>query len=96
MEHLIEVHNLLHGIRGSGLLSVAKGGIRDDNLFGRIGEDKFIIKFNPADLIVWENTPVEVWLLDIQEGEWLDRMLALKYSLLPCDGHILSSSLLCF
>jgi hypothetical protein len=48
-------------------LSIPKGGIGDEDLFGRIDKDKFVIEFHPGDLIIWEDMPVKVRLLDIQE-----------------------------
>jgi hypothetical protein len=90
MKHLVEVYNLLYGIRRPGLLSVPESGIGDEDLFRGIGKDKFIIEFYPANLIIWKDTSIEVRLLDIQEGKLLDSVLALKCSPLPGDGHIFS------
>jgi hypothetical protein len=89
MNHIIEVDDLLNRIGGPGLLPISKGRIGDEDLFGRIDEDKFVIEFYPANLFVWKDVPVEVWLLDIQEGKLLYGVLALKCSLLS-DGHIFS------
>jgi hypothetical protein len=71
MEHVVEIHNLLHRIGWPGLLPIPKRGIRDEDLFGRIDENKFIIEFHPANLIVWKDIPVEIRLLDIQQGKLL-------------------------
>jgi hypothetical protein len=90
MEHLIEVYNLLYRIRRPGLLSVPKGGIGDEDLFRGIGENKFVIEFYPANLIVWKDTSIEIRLLDIQEWKLLYGVLALKCPLLSGDGHIFS------
>jgi hypothetical protein len=99
MEHLIEVHNLFHGIRWHGLLSIPKSGIGDEDFFRRINEDKFIIKFHPANLIIGENTAVEVRFLNIQERKLLDDRLAMKGLLLSVNGHsfrfLLSLSVSC-
>jgi hypothetical protein len=90
MKHIVEVSNLLDGVRRPGLLPVPESGIGDEDLFSRIGENKFIIKCHPANLFVWEDVSIEVWLLDIQEGKWLDGVLTLERSLLSGDGHIFS------
>jgi hypothetical protein len=87
MEHLIEVYNLFHRIRRPGLLPVPERGIGNEDLFRGIGKDEFIIELHPANLFVWEDTTIEVRLLDIQEGELLYGVLALKCSLLSADGH---------
>jgi len=65
MEHVEEVEDLLYRIRGPGLLSVPKGGVGDEDLFGGIEEDKFVIELYPADLIIREGVSVKVRLLDI-------------------------------
>src|SRR4030043_2485827 len=90
MKHLKEVHDLLYRIGRPGLLSVPESGIGNKDLFRGIGKDKFIIKFYPANLIIWKDTSIEVWLLDIQEGKLLYGVFTLKCSLLPGDGHIFS------
>jgi hypothetical protein len=87
MKHLIKVYNLLYRVRRPGLLSVPKSGVGDEDLIRGIGKHKFIIEFYLANLIVWEDTSIEIWLLDIQEGKLLDGMLTLKGSLLSGDGH---------
>jgi hypothetical protein len=92
MEHFVEADDLLHRIRGPGLLSIPKGGIGNKDLIGGINEDKLIIEFYPANLFVRKDTPIEVWLLDIQERVLLDRGPALK-GLLPGNGHIFSSKI---
>ena len=79
MEHVEEVDNLLHRVGRPGLLPVPKSGIGNKDLFGRIDEDEFVVELDPADLVVGKDTPVEVGLLDIQEGQGLDG-LALKGS----------------
>jgi hypothetical protein len=89
MEHIIEVYNLLYRIGRPGLLSVPESGIGNEDLFRGIGKDKFVIEFYPTNLFVWKDVPVEVWLLDIQEGKLLYGVLALKCPLLS-DGHIFS------
>jgi hypothetical protein len=91
MKHIIEVNNLLDGVRRPGLLPVPESSIGDEDLFSRIGENKFIIKCDPANLFVREDVSIEVWLLDIQKGKWIYGVLALERSLLPGDGHIFSS-----
>jgi hypothetical protein len=91
MKHLKEVNDLLYGIRWPGLLSIPEGGIGDEDLFRGIGKDKFIVKFNPANLFVWEDITIEIRLLNIQEGKLFYRMLALKCPLLSGDGHIFTS-----
>src|SRR4030042_6773600 len=90
MKHLKEVHDLLYRIGRPGLLSVPESGISDEDLFRGIGKDKFIIKFYPANLIIWKDTSIEVRFLDIQEGKLLYSVFTLKCSLLPGDGHIFS------
>ena len=60
------------------------------DLLRGIGKDEFIIKFDPADLLIGEDVPVEVWLLDIQQGKELYGVLALERSLLSCDAHLFS------
>jgi hypothetical protein len=90
MKHIVKVNNLLDRVRGPGLLPVPEGCIGDEDFFSRIGKDKFIIKFDPANLFVREDVSIEVWLLDIQKGKWLYGMLALERSLLSCNGHIFS------
>jgi hypothetical protein len=90
MKHIVEVSNLLDGVRRPGLLPVSESGIGDKDLFSRIGENKFIIKCDPANLFVWEDVSIEVWLLDIQKGKWLYRVFALERSPLSGDGHIFS------
>jgi hypothetical protein len=72
-------------------LSIPKRGIRDEDLFGWIDEDKFVIEFHPANLIIWKGIPVKVWLLDIQEGKLFYRRFALKCLFLSGDGHAFSS-----
>jgi hypothetical protein len=69
MKHIVEVDDLLDGVRRPGLLPVPESGIGDKDLFSGIGIDKFIIKFDPANLFVREDVPIEVWLLDIQKGK---------------------------
>ena len=81
MKHVEEVDDLLHRIRRPGLLPVPEGGIGNKDLFGRIDKDEFVVEFDPANLVVGKDTPVEVGLLDIQKGKGLDG-LALKGSLL--------------
>jgi hypothetical protein len=93
MEHLIEVYNLLHRIRRPGLLPVPERGIGNEDLFRGIGKDEFVVELYPANLFVWKDTTIEVWLLDIQEGELLYGALTLKRSLLSADGHIFSLSM---
>jgi len=87
MKHLEEVNNLLYRIGWPGLLSVPESGIGDEDLVRGIGKDKFIIEFYPAHLIVWKHRPIEVRLLDIQEGKLLYGVLALKCPLLLANGH---------
>jgi hypothetical protein len=89
MEHIVEVHNLLYHIGWPGLLSIPKSSVGDEDLFGRIHEDKFVIEFHSANLLIGKDIPIEVWLLDIQEGKLFYGVLALKCSLLS-DGHIFS------
>jgi hypothetical protein len=90
MKHFIKVYNLFHRIGWPGLLSVSESGIGDEDFFRGIGKNKFIIEFHPTNLIVWKDTPIEIWLLDVQEGKLLNGMLALKCPLLSGDGHIFS------
>jgi hypothetical protein len=90
MKHIVEVDNLLDGVRRPGLLPVPESGVRDEDLLSRIGKDEFIIKFDPANLFIGEDAPIEVWLLDIQQGKELYGVLALERSLLSCDGHLFS------
>ena len=68
-------------------MSVPESGIRDENLFRGISKDKFIIEFYPANLIVWEDTPIEIRLLNIQEGKLPYGVLTLKCPLLWGDSH---------
>jgi hypothetical protein len=72
-------------------LSIPKSSVGDEDLFWRIDEDKLVIEFHPANLLIGKNIPIEVWLLDIQEGKLFYHRLALKCLLLPANGHILSS-----
>jgi hypothetical protein len=90
MEHFIKVYNLLHSIGWPRLLSVPESRIRDEDLFRRVGKDKFVIEFHQANLIIWKSITIEVWLLDIQEGKLFYAVLALKCPLLSGDGHIFS------
>jgi hypothetical protein len=89
MEHIVEVYNLLYRIGRPGLLPIPKSGIGNEDLFRGIGKDKFVIEFHSANLLIGKNIPIEVWLLDIQEGKLFYGVLALKCSLLS-DGHIFS------
>src|SRR3972149_6297921 len=90
MKHIVEVSNLLDGVRRPGLLPIPESSIGDEDLFSRIGENKFIIKCDPANLFVWEDVSIEVWLLGIQKGKRLDGVLALERSLLSRGGPIFS------
>jgi hypothetical protein len=90
VKHVVEVYNLFYRVRRPGLLSVPKSGVGDEDLIRGIGKHKFIIESYLANLIVWEDTSIEVGLLDIQERKWLYGMLALKCLLLSVDGHICS------
>jgi hypothetical protein len=71
MKHIVEVRNLLDGVRRPGLLPIPESSIGDEDLFSRIGENKFIIKCDPANLFVREDVSIEVWLLDIQKRKWV-------------------------
>jgi hypothetical protein len=71
MKHIVKVDNLLDGVRRPGLLPVPESGIGNKDLFGRIGKDKFVIKFDPTNLFVREDVSIEVWLLDIQKRKWV-------------------------
>jgi hypothetical protein len=90
MKHVIEVNNLLDGVRRPGLLPVPKSRIGDEDLFSRIGIDKLIVKCDPANLFVREDVSIEVWLLDIQEGIKLYGVFALKRSFPSSDAHSFS------
>jgi hypothetical protein len=90
MEHIEEVNDLFHRIRRPGLLSIPKSGIGDKDLFRGVDKDEPVIEFHPADLLIWENMPIKVRLLDVQEWELRFDGAALKCSLLPGDGHIFS------
>jgi hypothetical protein len=68
-------------------LSIPKGGIGDEDLFGGIDEYKLIIEFYTANLFVRKDIPIEVWFLDIQERVLLNRRFAVKSPLLPHNGH---------
>jgi hypothetical protein len=91
MEHIEEINNLLRGIRRSGLLPIPKSGIRDKYLFGGVDKDESVVEFYPAHLLIRENIPIKVRLLDIQEGKLAFDGPALKCPLLSGDGHIFSS-----
>jgi hypothetical protein len=65
MEHIEEVNDLFYGIRRSGLLTISKSGVGNEDLFGGRDKDEFIIKFHPAYFIVWEKVPIKVRLLNI-------------------------------
>jgi hypothetical protein len=87
MEHIIEVNNLLHGVRGPGLLPVPESRIGDEDLFRRIGIDKLIVKGDPANFFVREDVSIKVWLLDVQKGKELYGVFALERSLPSSDAH---------
>jgi hypothetical protein len=90
MKHIVEVNNLLDGVRRSGLLPVSKSRIGDEDLFRRIGIDKLVIKGDPADLFVRKNVSIEVGLLDVQKGKEFYGVFALERSLPSSDAHSFS------
>src|SRR4030042_4402096 len=93
MKHVEEIENLLYRIRRSGLLPVPESGISDEDLFRRIDKDEFVIELHPANLIIWKDASIEVWLLDIQERELFYRGLTLECFFLSGNGHTFSSLL---
>jgi len=68
MEHIEKINDLFYGIRRHSLLSIAKCGVGDKDLFGGIDKDEPVIEFHPGNLLIWENMSIKVWLLDIQKG----------------------------
>jgi hypothetical protein len=81
MEHIEKVNDLLHRVRGPGLLPISKRRIGDKDLFGGLGKDELIVEGYPADFIVWKDIPVKIRLLNIQKGELPFGGLVLKYLL---------------
>jgi hypothetical protein len=65
MEHIEEINNLLHGIRRPGLLPIPKSGISDKYLLGGVDKDESVVEFHPAHLLIRENMPIKVRLLNI-------------------------------
>jgi hypothetical protein len=69
MDHIKEIDDLLYGVRGPCLLPIPKRGIGNKDFFRRVDEDEPVIEFHSGDLLIRENMPEKVGLLDIQEGK---------------------------
>ena len=59
VEQVVDAGDLLDGVRGAGLLAVAEGGVGDEHGISRAGDEKRIIKFDAADMRIWENVAVQ-------------------------------------
>jgi hypothetical protein len=88
VEHIKEVNDLLHRVRGPGLLPISKRRIGDKDLFRGFDKDELIVKGYPADFIIWKDIPKKIRLLDIQKGKLPFGGLVLKYLLLFSYSHL--------
>src|SRR4030042_4021594 len=87
MKHVEEVGDLLYRIRRPGLLAVAEGRVRDENLVRRIDKNELFVELDATDLIVRKEMAIEIRLLDIKERKLAPGALAPECSLLSIDAH---------
>ena len=91
--HRIEIHDLLDGVRGPCLLSVAEGRIGYEDLLRGIDRDDLVVEIDPAYLVIGEHILLEIGLFDVLEIELPElRMLVVQHLLIPVPFCHVSSS----
>ena len=80
----IEIHDLLDGVRGSCLLSVAEGRIGYEDLLRGTDRDDLVVEIDPAYLVIGEHILLEVGFFDVLEIELPELgMLVVQHLLIP-------------
>ena len=68
VEEIKKVDDLLDGEGGAGLLSVPKRGIGDETVGGGRNRKNFVVKIDPANLVIREDRPLQVGFRHILQG----------------------------
>ena len=60
MQHVEDIDDLLHRIRRPGLLAVPEGGVGEQHLLRRRGQDEFVVEIDAGHLGVGKDIPHQI------------------------------------
>src|SRR5581483_3059092 len=66
MQHRVQLHNLIDGVRRARLLAVAKGGVGNEELGGGVGSLNLSIEVDSRNRVIWKGLAKQVGTFDVE------------------------------